>query len=666
MKTRGFTLIELLAVIVILAIIALIAIPKITNIISEAKLNSFKDSVYGIISAIEYDIINIGKEDKIYTLKDNVIVDEKNNTLHYKGQKFDDAQIMVTKAGEISLVLYANKMCATKNFYSSNIEVYYTENKEECFGEYDVGKKVTLSDGSKWHVIKDNGSKITMMSEYNISLEDGQYYQREDNLAARMPYDSISHRLSSTNSYCTGDGYGCNAYEANGTTVIEDSMIKTFTDNYKRYLVKNGIILSSDVVRLVNVDELQELGCTCNNKTAEGTCPVAKYPWLANDTYWTMEPKAGSTWDVWFVIKGGFLSWDMAGRETTGFRPVIEINKVELGITEKTIIDKKQPVKATWMWQESIDSIVDDDKIDDSIALLKQNGFNTLYIAMDVFNLDKYKNFVAKANDNNILVYLLLGDPNFVLEQNYENVINRNMDLADSFNRLYQGEAHIAGIHYDVEYYGANNGSGTCPDGQSEEAKSCYARLGFVEMARRAKEYAHKKKLLVEYDITIYTTNLVTFYDKDGREKNVLDELMKNADGLVVMSYGDSPKNTYPSYLIKGDFRHSGSDPVISVEKNYLEKISEAGIKLVVGQEYTVFKNAAQRINENGVTYANSHFPEYQNGSGNDYAYNKEFIDRMTSEIKEELTSKLSESNLNNTVGFAFHDYKYFEQLYSN
>ena len=51
---KGFTLIELLAVIVILAIIALIATPIVLNIISKARKSAAQDSVYGMMSAIEY------------------------------------------------------------------------------------------------------------------------------------------------------------------------------------------------------------------------------------------------------------------------------------------------------------------------------------------------------------------------------------------------------------------------------------------------------------------------------------------------------------------------------------------------------------------------------------------------------------------------------------
>ena len=68
---KGFTLIELLAVIVILAIIALIAVPQILGVISEARKGSAKDSVYGLVNAIENQmVINEMDTDSLNDIKD--------------------------------------------------------------------------------------------------------------------------------------------------------------------------------------------------------------------------------------------------------------------------------------------------------------------------------------------------------------------------------------------------------------------------------------------------------------------------------------------------------------------------------------------------------------------------------------------------------------------
>ena len=54
---KGFTLIELLAVIVILAIILVIAVPRVMNVISNAKADSFESSVELLASGIKNEVM---------------------------------------------------------------------------------------------------------------------------------------------------------------------------------------------------------------------------------------------------------------------------------------------------------------------------------------------------------------------------------------------------------------------------------------------------------------------------------------------------------------------------------------------------------------------------------------------------------------------------------
>ena len=54
-KKKGFTLIELLAVIVVLAIILVIAVPKILEVIENARLKAYEDSVNLMIKQAHLD-----------------------------------------------------------------------------------------------------------------------------------------------------------------------------------------------------------------------------------------------------------------------------------------------------------------------------------------------------------------------------------------------------------------------------------------------------------------------------------------------------------------------------------------------------------------------------------------------------------------------------------
>ncbi len=50
---KGFTLIELIRVIILLGVIGVITVPVVKKIINNTKKESFKDSVYGIVEAVD-------------------------------------------------------------------------------------------------------------------------------------------------------------------------------------------------------------------------------------------------------------------------------------------------------------------------------------------------------------------------------------------------------------------------------------------------------------------------------------------------------------------------------------------------------------------------------------------------------------------------------------
>ena len=132
-KKQGFTLIELLAVIVILAVIALIATPLIMGTITKAKINSFKDSMYGVLKSAEQyvgekllesensypgEFINLTNQDK----------------LNYKGSKIN-GEVMITKDGSVNIKAVYGDSCYYKNesdkeilSFKGNCDKLYTYN----------------------------------------------------------------------------------------------------------------------------------------------------------------------------------------------------------------------------------------------------------------------------------------------------------------------------------------------------------------------------------------------------------------------------------------------------------------------------------------------------------------------------------------------------------
>ena len=118
MKNKGFTLIELLGGILILTVIALITIPVISGVINKARLNSLKDSAYGLIDASNLYYAQFGvssntrfdKSDNEDTLKE----------LRYKGNIKEGTVIINTK-GKITICVTDGKNSAYKNYNESSV-----------------------------------------------------------------------------------------------------------------------------------------------------------------------------------------------------------------------------------------------------------------------------------------------------------------------------------------------------------------------------------------------------------------------------------------------------------------------------------------------------------------------------------------------------------------
>ena len=137
-KKKGFTLIELLAVIVVLAIILVIAVPKILEVIENAKLKAYEDSVNLMIkqahldygsknvtgSKIEYPV---SYEYGIDTDGETIQTNEKEvGLLNFKGDKPSEGTIVVDELGKVTvqnLVSKDRKFCAIKGAGEKNATV---------------------------------------------------------------------------------------------------------------------------------------------------------------------------------------------------------------------------------------------------------------------------------------------------------------------------------------------------------------------------------------------------------------------------------------------------------------------------------------------------------------------------------------------------------------
>ena len=131
---KGFTLIELLAVIIILAIIALITTPIILNVVSDARLSSFKDSIYGVIDAsrLYYAQHQETANNIIFTVQDKQLKSGEQK-LVLTGKIPDGGSVKLGIDGNISARFWDEtvKKCAIKGPGETELLVR-SINKDEC------------------------------------------------------------------------------------------------------------------------------------------------------------------------------------------------------------------------------------------------------------------------------------------------------------------------------------------------------------------------------------------------------------------------------------------------------------------------------------------------------------------------------------------------------
>ena len=137
-KKKGFTLIELLAVIVVLAIILVIAVPKILEVIENARLKAYEDSVNLMIKQahLDYGSKNVTGSKTPYPVSYEYGIDSDGETiqtnekevglLNFKGDKPSEGTIVVDELGKVTvqnLVSKDRKFCAIKGAGEKNATV---------------------------------------------------------------------------------------------------------------------------------------------------------------------------------------------------------------------------------------------------------------------------------------------------------------------------------------------------------------------------------------------------------------------------------------------------------------------------------------------------------------------------------------------------------------
>ena len=369
MKKKGFTLIELLAVIVILAIIALIAVPVIMNIISKARENAFKDTMYGIVKAGE--LYYAGElltedgmtEDVTFTFSEDGV---SPSGLNIKGSLPTSGSMTVTKEGKIILNATDGVHTATKEEDSEEIKVVKKDDVEET-PEAPIEKTLselaktndfattvpacaaagtTCTTGEKFaievapgniqnfYVVSDADNKVTLIMDRNIDEETVAWISEEDygcgevgdmcSTHEKGPITALNYLESKTSSWTN--------IEAKTYTLEDDNEPKLYSD----------ITRTNARARMLTVTEALAVGCTGYYSGSSVTCPNWLYENLRPKNYisygyWLSSACADDTDnndrvdEAWLMYFDGRVRsmkvYDDFDDYFYGVRPVIEISK---------------------------------------------------------------------------------------------------------------------------------------------------------------------------------------------------------------------------------------------------------------------------------------------------------------------------------------------------
>ncbi len=134
---KGFTLIELLAVILILGIIALIAIPTVTNILSESKKASLKETAQTIVNTISDQCNSSTLTNESITNSYYISGGTPVPTINVSGKLPTDGVANVSDSCDVEMTVTSGNYCAIKDYGTDSVEV----------GTVD-GNNCILSDGT--------------------------------------------------------------------------------------------------------------------------------------------------------------------------------------------------------------------------------------------------------------------------------------------------------------------------------------------------------------------------------------------------------------------------------------------------------------------------------------------------------------------------------------
>lgn len=172
----------------------------------------------------------------------------------------------------------------------------------------------------------------------------------------------------------------------------------------------------------------------------------------------------------------------------------------------------KAPI-GSWWWNDELD-------VDTYLNFATENNVNEIYFCSSKFN-ESTKNFIRKANSNNIDVYWLAGEYKW-LEDNSKLI--KQIENYIKYQNEYKN-AQFSGIHLDIEPHQS-------PNFKTNRSELIY---NLIDLANNLKTKYPSIKF--DYDLPFWLHDLITYNEQT---KPAYEFMIDFANRVFIMSYRDT------------------------------------------------------------------------------------------------------------------------------
>ncbi|MFE1628131.1 hypothetical protein ACFLFF_15390 [Brevibacillus reuszeri] len=176
---------------------------------------------------------------------------------------------------------------------------------------------------------------------------------------------------------------------------------------------------------------------------------------------------------------------------------------------------------ATWIWNAKLIS----SQTEEIVSFAKDNQINLIYLHIEPTRVSPqaYRAFIQKANEANIKVEALGGDPNWAYTANRQS-IGDLVSWVKAYNQMAKVDEQFSGIHVDIEPY-------LLPDWKKDQEKVVNQWLKNVDYL--ITETKKDGKLQVSADLPFWIDTVTV----PGDSEKVSNWMLQRLDSITLMAY---------------------------------------------------------------------------------------------------------------------------------